>query len=80
MDGWLVGFRVHGRLSHAGPRLMAGVPSVGVLRVTRISEKATENSKRLGRQARPLTELGTFRLTFFSAGPLSHWWDLRRPV
>ena len=55
-------------LSHQGPKPMGEVPSVGGLSkgsqpiFTRVSEKTTENSERLGRQARPGFEPGTFRL------------------
>ena len=47
---------------------MGGMPSVGVFSkgsypiFTRVSKKTTENSERLGRQARPGIELGTYRL------------------
>ena len=56
---------------------MGGVPSVGGLSMgsyrvfTRVSEKTTENSERLGRQVRSAIEPGTSRPP---AKPLSHWW------
>ena len=43
-------------------------------------KKNTENSKRLGRQARPGIESGTSRLPALSAEPRSHWWGQRRTV
>ena len=59
-----------------------GVLSVGGLSkgsqpvLTRVSEKTTENSERLGRQARKRIEPGIFLLPIFSAETLSHWWHL----
>ena len=50
---------------------MGGVPSRGGLSMgsqsvfTSVSEKTTENSERLGRQARPGVEPGTSRLPIF---------------
>ena len=41
---------------------------------TQVSEKTTENSERLGRQARPRNEPGTSRLPVFER---SHWWGQR---
>ena len=42
----------------------------------RISEKTTENSEWLGRQALPGFEPGTPRLPALRAVPLHHWWGL----
>ena len=52
-----------------GPGHIGDVPSVGVfLRdPTRVSEKTTEYSERLGRQARPKFEPATSRLPVWSA-------------
>ena len=44
---------------------------------TRVSEKTTENSERLDRQARPRIEPGTSRLPVFER---SHWWGQKRSV
>ena len=40
----------------------------------RVSEKTTENSERLSRQARLGFEPGTSRLSALKAEPLCHWW------
>ena len=40
----------------------------------RVSEKTTENSERLGRQARPGIEPRTSRQPAFGVEPLGHWW------
>ena len=56
-----------------GPGPIGGVPSVGALSkgsypvFTRVSEKTTKNSERIGRQARPGFEPVTSRLTVLSA-------------
>ena len=55
-----------------GPGTIGGVPSVESLSkgsypvFTQVSEKTTENSERLGRQARPGFEPGTSRLPVLS--------------
>ena len=60
---------------------MGGMPSVGIfLRdpspyLREFWRKTTENSERLGRQARPGIEPGTSRLPVLSTEPLRHWWD-----
>ena len=62
------------------PRPINEVPSLGGLSkgcepvFTRVSEKTTENSERIGRQARLGFEPGTSRLPVFRAEPLGHWW------
>ena len=42
---------------------------------TRVSEKTTEYSQRLGQQVRAGIEISTSRLPVLSADPLRHWWD-----
>ena len=60
------------------PEPIGGVPNRGGLSkgsqpvLTRVSEKTTKNSKRLGRQARPGIEPVTFRLPVQMAEPLSY--------
>ena len=44
---------------------------------TRVSEEITENSERLGRQARTGIEPGTSCLSVLGAEPLRHWWGLK---
>ena len=51
-----------------------GFPKGSYPTFTRISKKTTENSERLGRQARPGIEPGISRLPVLSAEPLCHWW------
>ena len=60
-----------------GPGSFEGVPSVVVFRrvffFTRVSEKTTENSDRLGRKVRPGVEPSISRLQVLKAEPLVHW-------
>ena len=79
IKGWLVGCRLKANSPLVGPGPLGGVPSVGVfLRgpkpvFTRVSEKTTENSERLGRQARPGLNLAP-PVFQFSVLALRHWW------
>ena len=47
---------------------------------TRVSEKTTENSERLDRQARLGIESGISRQPVLSVEPRSHWWGQGRTV
>ena len=63
-----------------GPGTIGGMPTVGVfLRdpdpyLREFRRKTTKNSERLGRQAPPGIETGTFRQSFLSAESLRRWW------
>ena len=68
--GWLVGYKAN--YSLVGPGPIGGMPSVGGLSkrslpvFTRVLEKTTEKSERLGRQMRPGFEPGTSRFPVLS--------------
>ena len=73
----VVGFKANFLLVGPGP--IGGMHCVGGLSkgsypvFSRVSLKATENSERQGRQARPGFEPGTSRLPVLSV-TLRHWW------
>ena len=73
MDGWMDGCRYESNCPPVEPGTIGGLPSVGGLSkgslpvLTRVSEKTTDNSERLGRQARPEFECCISRLPVSSA-------------
>ena len=77
--GLVVGFKSNCHTRNTGT--IGGMPSAvdpskGSQPIfTRVSEKTTENSEWLARQARPRNEIGTTRLSFFEH---SHWWGQGR--
>ena len=78
MFGWLVCCRVKASFPLVGPRPAEEVPSLGVflrdpsLYLRKFRKKTTENSERLGRQARPGIQPGTSRQPVLCAELLSH--------
>ena len=81
--GWNgLGCKIKGNCLHVGPR-----PSGSALWgsfskkyqpvIMLVTEKITENSERLGRQARPGNKPGMSRLPVLRTEPLDRWWDSR---
>ena len=79
----VLGCRIKAKCPLVGPEPIGGVLSVGIFlrdprpHLREFQRKTTENSERLGRQARPGIEPGTTRQPVSSAEPLRHWWGVK---